>query len=169
MLLPQLSLLEILSYGILIIPTCYAMIAGAPFVPTEMVQVERMLKAVELKPGMKIYDLGSGDGRLVHRAARDYGAIAGLNFSPCVASWAKFLSLFWWRTKATAQVWKFRDLSDADVVFLLPPHPPMNRMKEHLILNSNRALIVSHAFLIRESNLKSFRSANKSFRTNLGL
>lgn len=152
MTLPQLSLLEILGYAVLIIPTTYAMIAGAPFVPTEMVQVERMLTAVELKPGMKVYDLGSGDGRLVHKAAKDYGANAvGYEFSPLVWAWAKFLSLFWWRSKAKLKFGNFwkKDLSDADVIFCYLLTHSMKRMKEHLLPQLKPgALIVSHAFVI---------------------
>jgi len=152
MTLPNISPLEFLIYAILIIPTCYAMIAGAPFVPTEMAQVERMLKAVELKPGMKIYDLGSGDGRLVHAASKQYGVDAvGYEFSPLVWAWSKFLSLFWWRSKAKLKFGNFwkKDLSDADVIFCYLLTHSMKRMKKYLLPQLKPgALIVSHAFLI---------------------
>ena len=36
--------------------------------------VERMLKLGGLKPGEKMFDLGSGDGRIVIMSARKYGA-----------------------------------------------------------------------------------------------
>lgn len=152
MTLPQLSLFELIAYAILIVPTVYAMVAGAPFVPTEMVQVERMLKAVEIKPGMKVYDLGSGDGRLVHKASTLYKANAvGYEFSPLVWAWAQFLSLFFWRSKAKLKFgdfWK-QDLSDADIVFCYLLTHSMDRMKEHLIPQLKPgALIVSHAFVI---------------------
>lgn len=150
--LPSLSLLEILGYAILIIPTCYAMIAGAPFVPTEMVQVKRMLKAAGLKKGMKVYELGSGDGRLVHHAAKDYGVQAvGYEFSPLVWLWSKFLSLFWWRTSAKLKFGNFwkKDFSDADVIFCYLLTHSMKRMKDQLIPQLKPgALIVSNAFII---------------------
>lgn len=152
MLLPNLSLLEIIAYTILIVPTVYAMIAGAPFLPTEMAQVDRMLKAVELKPGMKVYDLGSGDGRLVHKAAQLYKVQAvGYEFSPLVWAWAKCLSLFFWHSSAVLKFgdfWK-QDLSDADVIFCYLLNHSMDRMKTHLIPQLKPgALIVSHAFEI---------------------
>ncbi len=150
--IPELSLLQILGYAVLIIPTTYAMVEGAPFVPTEMVQVERMLKAVELKPGMKIYDLGSGDGRLVHKAAKEYGAQAvGYEFSPLVWMWSKFLSLVWWHSKAKLKFGNFwkKDLSDADVIFCYLLTHSMNRMKEDLLPQLKPGtIIVSHAFVI---------------------
>ena len=45
-----------------------------PFVPTPMEVVDRMLELAEVKSGDVVYDLGSGDGRIVIRAAKKYGA-----------------------------------------------------------------------------------------------
>jgi precorrin-6B methylase 2 len=47
-----------------------------PFVPTPIEVVDRMLELAEVKKGDVIYDLGSGDGRIVIRAAKKYGARA---------------------------------------------------------------------------------------------
>ena len=60
--LPHFSTFEIVLMTLLVIPTVYSMLTGAPFVPTEMKQVHRMLKAADLKKDKIIYDLGSGDG-----------------------------------------------------------------------------------------------------------
>jgi tRNA A58 N-methylase Trm61 len=46
----------------------------APYYPTPETVVERMLKLGGLKPGEKMYDLGSGDGRLVIMAADKFKA-----------------------------------------------------------------------------------------------
>lgn len=55
----------------------------APFYPTPETVVERMLKLGELKPGEKMYDLGSGDGRLVIMAADKFKADAtGIEIDP---------------------------------------------------------------------------------------
>ncbi len=45
----------------------------APFYPSPMSIVRQMLDAAEIEPGELHYDLGSGDGRIVVVAARDYG------------------------------------------------------------------------------------------------
>ncbi|HXV80774.1 MAG TPA: class I SAM-dependent methyltransferase [Candidatus Binatia bacterium] len=45
-----------------------------PFVPTPIEVVDRMLELAEVKKADVIYDLGSGDGRIVIRAAKKYGA-----------------------------------------------------------------------------------------------
>lgn len=45
-----------------------------PFVPTPMEVVDRMLEMAEVKASDVVFDLGSGDGRIVIRAAKKYGA-----------------------------------------------------------------------------------------------
>jgi SAM-dependent methyltransferase len=47
---------------------------GGPFVPTPWPVVDEMLKLVEIRPDDTVYDLGSGDGRLVIAAAKRHGA-----------------------------------------------------------------------------------------------
>lgn len=46
----------------------------APFVPTPQDVVERMLALAGVGPNDVVYDLGSGDGRLVVTAAKQFGA-----------------------------------------------------------------------------------------------
>ena len=46
----------------------------APFVASPTPVVRQMLILAELKPGETLYDLGSGDGRAVIMAAKDFGA-----------------------------------------------------------------------------------------------
>jgi protein-L-isoaspartate O-methyltransferase len=48
----------------------------APYYPTPQTIVERMLELGELKAGEKMFDLGSGDGRIVFMAAQKYHADA---------------------------------------------------------------------------------------------
>src|SRR5580700_4928998 len=48
----------------------------APYYPTPETVVDRMLELGELKAGEKMFDLGSGDGRIVIMAARKYHAEA---------------------------------------------------------------------------------------------
>ena len=62
---------------------CWAMSCGGanaadyreeiPFVPTPIEVIDRMLELAEVKNGDVLYDLGSGDGRIVIRAAQKYG------------------------------------------------------------------------------------------------
>jgi predicted RNA methylase len=54
-----------------------------PDIPTPQSVVERMLEAGRIKPSDTVYDLGSGDGRIVIAAAQIYGAKAvGVELRP---------------------------------------------------------------------------------------
>src|SRR3979409_848509 len=46
----------------------------APYIPTPQMVVEKMLQAGHVKAGDMVYDLGSGDGRIVITAAQQFGA-----------------------------------------------------------------------------------------------
>jgi len=55
----------------------------APYVPTPQEVVDRMLQLAEVRAGDVVYDLGSGDGRIVITAARRYGVKAvGVEIDP---------------------------------------------------------------------------------------
>ncbi len=93
-----------------------------PFVPTPQTVVERMLGMAGVKQGDLLYDLGSGDGRIVITAARQYGARGvGIDLDPERIREARANAE---RAGVDGQV-KFiagdlfkADLSDADVVTL---------------------------------------------------
>src|SRR5437016_6369559 len=53
----------------------------APYYPTPEIVVQKMLELGELQSGQKMFDLGSGDGRIVIAAARKFKADAtGVEF-----------------------------------------------------------------------------------------
>ena len=55
----------------------------APFVPTPMEIVEKMLEVAEVNKNDIVYDLGCGDGRIVVMAAEKYGARGvGIDYDP---------------------------------------------------------------------------------------
>lgn len=61
-----------------------------PFVPTPIEVVDRMLELAEVKQADIIYDLGSGDGRIVIRAAKKYGARGiGIEMDPTLIDKAR--------------------------------------------------------------------------------
>jgi SAM-dependent methyltransferase len=136
---------------LLLIPTIMALINGAPFVPTPMDAVERILLLAKIKSGEKVYDIGCGDGRMVYLAAKEYGADAtGFELSPLVYVIAR-IRHFFWRSKAKIHFANFkrRDLSGADVIvcYLLPE--TLTRLQEKLDKEVKKgARIISYAFPI---------------------
>ena len=54
-----------------------------PFVPSPMHVVQRMLEVAEIKKGDILYDMGSGDGRIVIEAAKKFGVRGvGIELNP---------------------------------------------------------------------------------------
>ena len=61
-----------------------------PFLPTPIEVVDRMLELAEVKKADILYDLGSGDGRIVIRAAKKYGARGvGIDVDPTLIDRAR--------------------------------------------------------------------------------
>lgn len=98
----------------------------APYYPTPETIVEKMLVLGEIKPGEKVYDLGSGDGRIVIMAAKKFKANAvGVEFNDGLwkQSSDRIAKL---GLSATARIIHgdllLQDYSDADLiaVYLLP-------------------------------------------------
>lgn len=138
-------------FVIVLYPTLGALVNGAPFVPTPELAVKKMLEAAGLKKGQKIYDIGCGDGRIVHMASRDYGVNAvGFELSPFVYLLAR-IKHFLWKSKAKIIFGNFkkRDLSDADVIFcyLLPETLALLEPKLSRELKKG-ARVISYAFPI---------------------
>lgn len=118
------NIFYLLAFLFLIVPTIVALISGAPFVPTPMRAVKKMLKTADIKKGQTVIDIGCGDGRFCHMANKQYGADAiGFELSPIVYFIAKVCQPFW-RSKAKIRYGDFRnhDLSKADhiVAYMLP-------------------------------------------------
>jgi len=126
----------------------------APDFPTPEAVVEQMLQAAHLKPGETLYDLGSGEGRIVIMAARKFKAKAvGVELE---AGLCKFASA---RVKALGLEDRVRiihgnllkvDLRPADVVtiYLLTASNELLRPNLERDLKPG-ARVVSHDFEIR--------------------
>ena len=97
-----------------------------PFVPTPVEVVDQMLALARVKKGDVVYDLGSGDGRIVIRAAKKHGARGvGIESDSLLVEKAKQSA----RAEGVSHLVEFRaedalktDLSSATVVtlYMLP-------------------------------------------------
>ena len=67
-------------------------IIGAGFQPTSMRRVKKMLETANIGPGDVLYDLGSGDGRIVIEAVKGYDARSvGIEADPLRVLWSRTL------------------------------------------------------------------------------
>lgn len=117
------DMILLVAMFILILPGVYAMITGAPFVPTGKKAVMAMLELGKFKKNDRVVDIGCGDGGLVRAIARQgVKSAIGYEFSVPTYLWARFISIFKGRGEKIifANFWK-RDFRNVDVIvcFLL--------------------------------------------------
>ena len=126
----------------------------APFVPTPMAVVERMLELAGVTEEDVVYDLGCGDGRIVVEAARRYGARAvGVDYDKRRCDEALDRA----RREGVAHLVEIRhedaletDFADATVVALyLLPHAN-EKLKPRIESLKPGARVVSHDFSFRD-------------------
>lgn len=123
----------------------------APYVPTPQVVVDRMLAMAEVGADDVVYDLGSGDGRVVITAAQHFGARGvGIEIDPQLVAEARANA----EAAGVSDRVQFRqedlftaDLSEATVVtlYLLPE---VNLRLRPLLLSQLKpgTRIISHSF-----------------------
>jgi 16S rRNA A1518/A1519 N6-dimethyltransferase RsmA/KsgA/DIM1 with predicted DNA glycosylase/AP lyase activity len=124
----------------------------APYYPTPESIVDRMLELGGLKAGEKMFDLGSGDGRIVIMAARKYHADAvgvELDHDLIESSSAKIRQLGLKNARIVEGDMLKQDYSSADLitVYLLPE----SNIKIRPILDAQLkkgTRIVAHDFII---------------------
>ncbi|MFA7653824.1 MAG: methyltransferase domain-containing protein [Candidatus Magasanikbacteria bacterium] len=125
---------------------------GVPYLPTHKKQARLMIELANLKPGMKVVDLGSGTGRLLFLAAQKGAQAVGYEINPLLFWWTR-IKIFIFRKNREVTV-KFKslyyaDLKDVDVVFcfLFPNY--MIKLEDKLFSELKPgAKIISYVFSI---------------------
>lgn len=136
-----------LVLGTLLVTTGYSVLFGAPYLPTSASTAAEMLRLAGLKPGEKLADLGSGDGRLLIAAARAGAEAEGWEINP--ALW--LLSLWNIHRAGVGALVRlgsyWHDRVDADVVTLFLIRTQMKRMRRKLLAELKPgARVVSYIF-----------------------
>jgi cyclopropane fatty-acyl-phospholipid synthase-like methyltransferase len=143
---------KIMLAVLLLAPT--GRIAGAedpiPFVPSPMHVVERMIEVAEIKNGDILYDMGSGDGRIVIEAAKKFGIRGvGIDLNAELVAKAKENAAI----EGVGHLVEFRaqdgltvDISDATVVMLYMFKWFNNALKPKLQKLRPGSRVVAHDF-----------------------
>lgn len=83
-------IISLVIFAIFILWIFWTDVLGAGFEPTSREMVNRMLEMARVEEGDVVYDLGSGDGRIVIEAARSFNARAvGIEADPLRFAWSK--------------------------------------------------------------------------------
>ncbi|MFB0613279.1 SAM-dependent methyltransferase [Aurantiacibacter poecillastricola] len=121
------------------------------YIPTPEAVVEEMLRLAEIEDGDVLYDLGSGDGRIVIAAARDYGIRAvGIEIDDGLLERARENA----RAAGVEDLVEFRkqdmfetDLTDVDVLALYLGTTQNLRLRPRIMEQMEPgSQVVSHAF-----------------------
>lgn len=136
---------------------CLAFVTGAPYVPSVSPTATAMIRLARISPGTTVYDLGSGDGRLLLLAAGKGARAVGFEINPFLVFWSTLKALFSPHKGVVKTIWKNfwkADISKADVVFvyLLPWRMEAleKKLKEEL---RPGALVVSNSFIFPDWNI----------------
>ena len=128
----------------------YVIAFGAPFLPTLSARTPEIFELLKLKPGQKLLELGSGDGRVLRAAAQRGIYAVGYELNPLLVMWSivmnwryrKYITVHWgnyWHEKL--------EKTDAIYVFLLNPY--MKKLDTKIVQEQQCSiLLVSFAFEI---------------------
>ena len=132
MILTALSILVLVLFALLFCVVVLPAFFGSPWHPLLPGTIREILDFSEIKPGEKIYDLGSGDGRILIQAARHYGAVGvGLEIDP-LKVWVARKFARWAGVSDQVHIERKNfndfDFKDADVVYVYLTHQALDRL-----------------------------------------
>lgn len=127
---------------------------GGPYVPTRKNRLKAILEAANLKPGMKLMELGSGDGRLVREAVKTYRVKGwGIEVHPMLTWYARLLTRMHNLSGARfirGNIFKI-NLSKFEVIFVFLLPKTMRKLSVKFKKECQKGtLIISHGFKLPE-------------------
>lgn len=140
-----------LIFAVFFFYLCIAFLTGAPFVPSTNRVADVMIRLANIRKRSVVYDLGSGDGKLLFLAARRGARATGFEINPFLVLFTNIKILLSPYRASISCVWKDfwqTDLSDADVVFVYLLPWKMDKLRT-MLTNICRpgTLIVSNSFI----------------------
>jgi len=128
-------------------------IVGAPWLPTPKSRVRSMLEFAEVNQEDRVFDLGSGDGRIIVMAAKEFGAQSiGIEIDPLRILWSKLAIK---RNKLSDRVKVIRgnffnvSVEEATVVTLYQGHEINKKIRDKLSVELRSGTrVVSYRFIL---------------------
>lgn len=101
----------------LLLPTAYAGIIGAPYAPTRLAPVRKAFQMIGLNADDVVVDFGVGDGKILVEATRQGARAYGYELSPILFMVAWIRSLFHPRVSIRYGNFYTQELPEATVIF----------------------------------------------------
>jgi len=143
-------LLQLLMAGFMIY-LLLAFVTGAPYVPSQMIRARRMIELAGITNGSTVYDLGSGDGRMLFLAAEKGANAYGIEMNPFLVYFTWIRAIFTPYKKLVhvrcKNLWT-TDVSSADVVFIYLLPWRMDQLAQKLKKELKKgSIVVSNSFI----------------------
>lgn len=122
--------------------------SDAPFVPTKMNYIRKILKLAGVKKGKKFYELGSGDGRVVIEAAKLGSGARGVEQSWLRIWYSRYKA---WKvaSRLSSGNTKFyhgnifsKNYKNADIVYIYLLQKAVNKLEEKLKKELKKGAVV---------------------------
>jgi len=138
--------------GLYIISLIFSWINGAPYVATSKKELDQILKSAKLKENDVFIELGCGDGRVLQKAAKDYGVTGwGIDINPILIWKANILKKIKKLDKIsfTRGNVKTAGFKNADVLYIFLFPKLVNTLKNKILQDTKKGvLIIAHGFKI---------------------
>ncbi len=142
-------LIAALVASVLLVPTAYAGLIGAPWAPTRMRVLKKAFDDITIGEKDTVVDLGAGDGSIIREAARRGARAIGYELSPIMWAVARIRTFRVKNARISYGNFLTKPLpGDATLVFLflMPKH--MDTIRSFLSRQrmGQRTLVLSYAF-----------------------
>ena len=146
--------LLLLALIVLVLVFSLVIFFGAPYLPTLKKRIDDAFELLDLKPGDTLLELGSGDGRVLRRAAQMGIKGIGYELNPLLV-WYSQISCWRYRKLVTFKCRNFWQVKlpecDGIYVFLLDKY--MQKLDTKIIQETDMQIkLVSYAFKIPGRN-----------------
>lgn len=146
----------------------YSSIKGSPYVATRSKRILEILENAHLKKGRLFIELGSGDGRVVREAVKQYQVKGiGIDINPLLVFWSKLIC------RLNSNLYKnnivFRtenifntDLTKADYVYIFLMPKLIEELTPKLDKELKKgAIVISHGFPFKNWQKKLFKKLDR--------
>lgn len=121
---------------------------GAPYVPILKRSSHDLFELVDLRPGAKIIDLGSGDGAFALQAAKRGYQVIGYEINPILVAIARLRTLRYHKSIKIylRDFWQVK-LPEVDVIYVFLIERYMQKLEDKLMKEIKQpTVVVSHVF-----------------------
>lgn len=153
--LEVLVVLGMFSILVWLIALLYSLYLSVPFVPMPQAAFGRILDTLDIKDGDVVYELGSGDGRMIVAAAAKYpdARFIGIELNPLLCTLARIRA----RRKGVSRNTRFvrqdlftTDLTSANKLYMYLLDRRMQKLYPKLLRELKGARVISLAFTFKD-------------------